>query len=186
MAYFYSPFRKQYDAKEQGTEEACVFCDTKIRSQMVTDGEGHVVENEHYQWIINYFPRFEGHTMLVPKRHLTCFADETKEEVLARHDLLVYASEILTRAYANTGIEVFLQRGDGSASTIKHLHWHLIPAKADDPLRGFEKMGHFVAKEEDEERIIRFPQRIEHAREGLGSFLAPCVKARPYTVDIKQ
>jgi diadenosine tetraphosphate (Ap4A) HIT family hydrolase len=180
MSYFYSPFRKQYDAKEQGSESACVFCDARIHSQTVTDGEGHGVENEHYRWIINYFPRFEGHTMLVPKRHLTRFVEETKEEVLARHELLVYASEILARAYERAGIEVFLQRGDGSASTIKHLHWHLVPAQTSDPLRGFEKMGHFVTMKEDEEKIILFPQRIEHAREDLGSFLAPFVKARPY------
>ncbi len=167
--YYYSPFRKKYN---KGSDN-CPFCSLKnIESQTIKDHTGKAFENEHYRWVVNTFPKFEGHTMLVPKRHLDELHKESPEELLARHDLLKRAVSILQNKYPNCGIEHFIQTGPGSSSTIPHLHWHLLPAHLDDNLRSFEKMGHFYTMDPDEEKVIIFPQPIKMSPSELLKFLS--------------
>ena len=64
MAYYYSPFRNNYQRK---LTDGCAFCDTeKIMHQAVRDKSGRIMENNYYIWLVNFFPKFEGHTLLVP------------------------------------------------------------------------------------------------------------------------
>lgn len=158
MGYFYSPFRKSYQPE---AASVCPFCAEDILlAQTVKDQSGALIQNEHYRWVVNAYPKFAGHTMLVPTTHLTALADETEAAVLARHRLLVRVLPILERAFPHTGIEYFLQTGDQSASSVAHLHWHIVPAHPDDELRSFEKLGHFYTTEPTQEKVVLFPKRI--------------------------
>ncbi|MCL5666256.1 MAG: HIT domain-containing protein [Patescibacteria group bacterium] len=170
MDYYYSPFRKGYN-KEANKE--CPFCNLEIvQTQGIKSRAGKLVENEHYFWTVSWFPRMEGQTMVVPKRHLLKLEDETEQEVLARHELVCKAAEALKKIYPGAGIEIFLQTGEGSASTVSHLHWHVVPALPGSQIKGIEKLGRFTAKEEGEERLVLFPIPIKLAREGLQKALA--------------
>ena len=172
MAYYYSPFRNTYN-KDRAARPGCVFCDpTVLAGGGVRRADGTVVENEHYLWIINSFPKFEGHTLIVPKRHVTELGDETPAEVAAREELVVLASRALQTLYPGAGVEVFLQTGPGSESSVSHLHWHVTPAQPDDPLRGFDKLGQFFTIEPDKERVIIFPVPIKLAQDELLAALA--------------
>lgn len=176
MAYSFSPFRKAYEAGV-GEAQGCAFCDAALQEQQIRDGQGVAIENEHYRWIVNWYPRFNTHTMIVPKRHLTQLEEETKEEILARHELLCFARQVLLHAFPGSGTEVFLQTGAGSKSTVKHLHWHLFPAMPEDGYRGFEKMGHFTSDTEGMEKVLLFPIEIQLARESLSKFLTDAIEA---------
>src|SRR3989338_8159350 len=102
MAYFYSPFRKKYTEQKPGT---CPFCDPKIiEKQTVRDLADTPIENKYYRWTINFFPKFEGHTMVVSKQHLTEFGKENKNEILAREKMMTLASTTLQKLYPNCGI----------------------------------------------------------------------------------
>lgn len=162
MAYFYSPFRKKYTAKARA---GCPFCEAEIiERQTVRYGNGSLVENEYYRWVVNFYPKFEGHTMIVPKRHVTIFGDEKQKEVLAREELIKLAGETLKKIFPGSGLEIFLQTGAGSESSIRHLHWHVVPASPDDQIRGFDKLGQFVTQsEEEKERVLIFPVRIKRS-----------------------
>lgn len=150
--YYYSPFRRSYAENRAERAAACDFCDTEIMgAQAVRTSEEVLIENEHYRWIINFFPKFEGHTMVVPKRHLVNLGEETPEEVIAREALIVIAANALRELYPAAGIEVFIQTGSGSESSISHLHWHVVPALPDDHLRGFDKLGHYCTVEPGQE-----------------------------------
>jgi len=172
MAYYYSPFRNTYD-KDQSARPGCTFCDPGVLSGGgVRRADESVVENEHYVWIINSFPKFEGHTMVVPKRHVTALGEEEPDEIAAREEIIVLASRTLQELYPGAGVEVFLQTGPGSESSIEHLHWHVVPAQQDDHLRGFDKLGQFFTIEPDKEKVIVFPVPIKLAKEGLLAALA--------------
>lgn len=93
--------------------------------------------------------------------------EEKPEEILSRQKLLLFAIRQLEKVYPESGFEVFLQSGAGSLQTVEHLHWHIIPAQKDDPLRGFEKMGHFNTSEEGQEKVLIFPIPIKLARQDL-------------------
>ena len=122
-----------------------------------------MVENEYYRWVVNFFPKFEGHTLIVPKRHVTELGTEQRNEILAREKMINMASTILQKVYQNSGVEIFLQTGAGSESSIQHLHWHVVPAMPDDHLRSFAKLGHFYTTKPNEERVLIFPVRIKRS-----------------------
>ena len=184
MAYVYSPFRKNYKTDVVKAFVGCGFCNDPLFSdQVVISTDGVAVENPFYQWVVCKYPRFDGHTMLVPKRHITTFAEESSDEILARQHLLVYADRILRERYPGAGVEVFLQNGEGSSSSIAHLHWHLVPARPDDPLRSFEKMGQFLTMEEGKEKVVLFPQVLECSPTEFRASLQSFVTATPYVFD---
>jgi diadenosine tetraphosphate (Ap4A) HIT family hydrolase len=160
MAYYFSPFRKKYGPPSG----RCPFCDPKIiKKQTILDSKGKAIENKYYRWMVNYFPKFEGHTMVVPKRHLKVLGTETPEEIAAREELINIANQTLQKAFPGSGLEVFLQTGAGSQSSIEHLHWHVVPASSSDKLRSFAKLGHFYTTKQDEERVLIFPMKIERS-----------------------
>jgi diadenosine tetraphosphate (Ap4A) HIT family hydrolase len=169
VAYFFSPFRNAYTSSSQD----CAFCDQeKVSLQAVRYESGALFENDHYVWLVNFYPKFEGHTMIVPKRHLESVYDETSMETLARNELTLKAITALKALYPDSGIELFIQFGQGSASSVKHLHWHIVPAHKDDELRSFEKLGHFYTTEEGKEKVVLFPHPIRLAKEELRDVLS--------------
>lgn len=136
-------------------------------AQTIVDQAGELFQNDYYRWVVNAYPKFEGHTMLVPHAHVTDLTEETDAALLARQKLLTEILPILQHAYPNCGVEYFLQTGPGSASSVAHLHWHLVPAFPDDELRSFEKLGHFYTTEPDQEKVVIFPKRISMSPDEL-------------------
>lgn len=186
MPYYFSPFRKEYRnnlhvRKAKNQEYPSLFCDPDIiAKQGIRDTQGVLIENDHYYWIVNWFPRCEGHTMIVPKRYVTSHSQEGMEEVWARQELMVYAMDIMKQAFDTDGIEVFNQSGKESWSSIDHLHWHLVPSRKNDPLwqgqlQHMEKLGYYYTEEADEQKVVMFPIEIQYAQEALQELLADTI-----------
>ena len=166
MAYYYTPFRKKYGPKKENL--GCPFCNSKsMLEQTVKYSDGILVENENYRWIVNVFPKFEGHTMIVPKRHIIKLGDESNQEILDRESMTNLAAKTLQKLYKGSGVEIFIQTGIGSESSVEHIHWHVVPSHPSDPLRGFDKLGQFFTIEEDKPKIIVFPIKIRKAKRVL-------------------
>ena len=176
--YHYSPFRDNYTKEKPN--EACVFCDEKqMQKQAIFYPDGTVVENKHYRWIVNAFPKFEGHTLLIPKRHIEDLGFETKEELADKEELIRIATCALRELYKGAGIEFFAQIGEASARSRRHLHFHIVPAQPDDPLRSFEKLGHYYTTKPNEEKVVIFPIEIKLAKEKLQDALRRALKNCP-------
>lgn len=169
MAYYYSPFRKEYNS---GPSRGCPFCNTDtIAKEGVTDAAGKLVENEHYYWMINWFPRMEGHTLIVPKRHMTRLEEETEGEVRSRQELTLRAAAVMSKAFSEWGLEIFLQTGKGSMASVSHLHWHVVPSGQPGGSHSEERFGHFMTEREGEEKMVMYPLAIELARQKLQEHL---------------
>jgi histidine triad (HIT) family protein len=170
MPYYFTPFRSAYKATTEvpAVKKPCVFCNHEIiRKQSVRNKKDVIYENDYYWWVVNWFPRAEAHTMLIPKRHITCIEDERDEELLARQDILKIAMQALTNTFGETGFEFFLQTGPGSLSSIEHLHWHLIPTTPQKELLSLAKVGYFYTTQPEEEKIVMQPIELTLARELL-------------------
>jgi diadenosine tetraphosphate (Ap4A) HIT family hydrolase len=64
MALYYSPFRTEY---AQSGPHDCPFCnEAHMHAQALQYPDGSPVENAYYRWIVNWYPKFEGHTMVTP------------------------------------------------------------------------------------------------------------------------
>ena len=166
MAYYYSPFRKKYGPKKADT--SCPFCDVKkMKKEGARYKSGELVENEYYRLVVNMFPKFEGHTLVIPKKHLTKLGTETAEEVKAREELFETATIALEKLYKVNGVEIFIQYGLASEMSVPHLHWHVVPASPSDPIRGFDKLGQFFTMKPNESKVLIFPIPIKLAKGNL-------------------
>ncbi len=98
MVYYYSPFRKNYVKK--GNNNCCSFCDVvNIKKQVIVNNKGVEIKNKSYLWVVNFFPKFEGHTMIIPKRHMVSIDKETDEEALDRKRIICFAVKQLKKIY---------------------------------------------------------------------------------------
>ena len=114
-------------------QKACIFCDI-AKTDRVID------QTDHCFVIRDAFPVTEGHTLIIPKRHVADYFDLTNAEtseiqkLLHKHKLQIEQSDQSVDGF-NIGINV----GATAGQTVFHVHVHLIPRRigdVDDPKGG--------------------------------------------------
>jgi diadenosine tetraphosphate (Ap4A) HIT family hydrolase len=78
------------------------------------------------------FPIAEGHTLIIPRRHVASFFECTIEERMAMISLLDVIKEKIDRLYNPDGYNIGLNNGEAAGQTVMHVHMHLIPRYAGD------------------------------------------------------
>lgn len=109
----------------------CVFCDLPR--------ERILGENEHVVWILDQHPVSEGHSLVIPKRHVESIFDATLVEREAMLALLDQVRVHVSRDHAPKGYNIGINEGSAAGQAILHLHVHLIPRYTDDG--GYVKGG---------------------------------------------
>lgn len=103
----------------------CLFCsidDTRI-----------IAANELVYAIHDGFPVTEGHTLIIPKRHVEDYFGLSQEEVLACDDLLRSLRDQAQLEDASiAGFNIGMNAGEAAGQTIFHCHIHLIPRRVGD------------------------------------------------------
>jgi diadenosine tetraphosphate (Ap4A) HIT family hydrolase len=110
---------------------ACPFCPIKDREILA--------EHPLAAAITDSFPLTQGHTLIVPRRHVASFFDLTTNERLAMLGLLDQAKATLDTTYSPSGFNIGVNDGTAAGQTVMHVHIHLIPryrGDADDPRGG--------------------------------------------------
>ncbi len=107
-------------------EEGCVFCELK--------GSGRVLlENELAICITDAYPVAKGHSLVIPRRHVSDGLELHQPEWNAVVDLLKKRREQLRASDASiSGLNVGLNVGESAGQTVFHAHWHLIPRRDGD------------------------------------------------------
>ena len=78
------------------------------------------------------YPASEGHTLIIPKRHITGILETTPEEREALFGVLAEVRKQLSEELRPDGFNLGINEGVAAGQTIPHLHIHLIPRKAGD------------------------------------------------------
>ena len=73
------------------------------------------------------FPVSPGHTLIIPKRHVTSFFEVTDAERADLMSLLAVARDDLDRQFRPAGYNIGINDGAAAGQTVPHLHIHLIP-----------------------------------------------------------
>ena len=73
------------------------------------------------------FPLTQGHTLIIPRRHVRSFFELTPEEHAAICELIVEAKHVLDLEHKPDGYNIGVNDGAAAGQTIMHLHVHLIP-----------------------------------------------------------
>ena len=104
---------------------ACIFCDElKTRS---------IGGNDLADVILDGFPVTEGHSLVIPKRHVSSYFELTSRELDAVNELLVsQKNNLLEQDSSISGFNVGINVGVSAGQTIFHCHVHLIPRREGD------------------------------------------------------
>lgn len=78
------------------------------------------------------FPVTPGHSLIVPKRHVSSLFEATGEEIAAMFDLVTDVRQRLLTEHAPDGFNIGINDGAAAGQTVMHLHIHLIPRYAGD------------------------------------------------------
>ena len=88
--------------------------------------------NDHAIAFFDGFPVTPGHSLIIPRRHITSFFEATKEEQAALFDLLGEMRQRLLAERNPDGFNIGINDGAAAGQTVMHLHMHLIPRYAGD------------------------------------------------------
>ena len=113
----------------------CPFCEVTQHDK----AQRIITENDLAFVIRDGYPVSEGHTLIIPKRHVASFFEISNEERQALMDLLDQAQKALDRELSPAAYNIGINDGVSAGQTVPHLHIHLIPryeGDVDDPRGG--------------------------------------------------
>ena len=96
----------------------CLFCDLAQHS---------VIENELCYMIYDKFPVSDGHSLIIPKRHMETVFAMNADEWAAAGDLIKQAKQAIETKYKPLGYNIKVNCGKVAGQEIMHAHIHLIP-----------------------------------------------------------
>lgn len=108
----------------------CPFCRI-IRGELPS---ARVLESDHAVAFLDINPVNHGHVLLVPRDHLASLAETPDEVSAALASLLPRLARAVMAATGADGANVIANIGEVAGQTVHHLHWHVIPRHADDPV----------------------------------------------------
>jgi len=112
---------ESYGVRKKG----CLFCETK--PDLV------VYENELCFARKDGYPVTEGHTLVIPKRHVESYFDLHQPEINAMHQMLdKIKNKIEKEDETVSGFNVGVNSGADAGQSIFHVHVHLIPRRKGD------------------------------------------------------
>lgn len=107
-------------------DKKCPFC--------TVDGGRIYLENDVALALPDAFPIAQGHTLVVPKRHIASIFDLTEEEQAALWKLVALVRAKLWHDLAADGFNIGINDGAAAGQTVMHAHVHIIPRhKGDSP-----------------------------------------------------
>ncbi|KZE68853.1 HIT family hydrolase [Fictibacillus phosphorivorans] len=89
-----------------------------------------IYENELVHCFLDIDPFNEGHTLILPKRHVKELTELTNEETFAVMEAAKYISEKLNMCLTPDGITI--NQNGGKFSDLTHFHMHVIPRFEND------------------------------------------------------
>ena len=120
-------------------ESDCIFCNL--------EPDRIISESDYTFTIRDGFPVSEGHTLIIPKRHVQSFFELQAIEKAAVLQALDEAKEALDKEFSPDGYNIGINDGEAAGQTVMHLHMHLIPrykGDTEDPRGGIRHV--FPAK----------------------------------------
>jgi diadenosine tetraphosphate (Ap4A) HIT family hydrolase len=90
------------------------------------------IEAEHAVAVPDEFPVTEGHTLVVPRKHVTTIYELAAAEQQGIWKLVAEVRERLLTGLRPDGFNVGFNDGLAAGQTVEHAHVHVIPRRAGD------------------------------------------------------
>jgi len=110
-------------------QKYCPFCD---KANYEREGDLAFTKTDSY-------PVSKGHTLVIPKRHISSYFECTDDERLELWSLVEQVKTLLDRTFEPDGFNIGINIGPAAGQTVPHMHIHVIPRYSgdmDDPRGG--------------------------------------------------
>ncbi len=102
----------------------CPFC-TIEESQIVTQNAVAIAFRDA-------FPVAEGHTLVIPREHVTSIFDLSESDQAGQWQLVAQVRSDLAEQLSPAGFNIGINDGEAAGQTVPHAHIHIIPRYHDD------------------------------------------------------
>ena len=113
----------------------CIFC--KIVNGEIPSYK--IYENDKVYAFLDIAKDVDGHTLVIPKKHVTSVLDadaETLKDVM--DGVKAVTDHYISLGY--DGVNIMNASGEAAEQSILHLHFHIIPRKKDDGFSTWPKL----------------------------------------------
>ena len=98
-------------------DKNCPFCD---EANYEREGDLAFTKTDSY-------PVSKGHTLVIPKRHISSYFECTDAERLELWSLVEEVKALLERTFEPDGFNIGINIGAAAGQTVPHMHIHVIP-----------------------------------------------------------
>ena len=105
----------------------CIFC-------KIIEGEipsFKVYEDDRVLSFADINPIAEGHTLIIPKKHVRNLWEIDEESLTAVHVASIKIVDAMRESLQTTGVAALQLNGEGAGQEVDHYHLHLIPRLKD-------------------------------------------------------
>ncbi len=115
------------------TPKSALFCNKEI----VKKQNIGFLEGENWMVFVNQYPILDGNVMLVLKRHAEDTSELDKNEWEELQEKIEQTKTILSKIFNTKSFNIGFNIGPESESSVRHLHWQIIPRVNHQPINGF-------------------------------------------------
>ncbi len=125
----WAPWRAEYILGKK--EKGCIFCN-RLRKR--SDSKHLIVyRGEMVFVILNKFPYNSGHSMVVPKRHISTLDELTEDEAAEFFETIRFTVRVTGQVFNPDSFNIGMNMGRCSGAGIpEHIHMHIVPRWAED------------------------------------------------------
>ena len=106
----------------------CIFC--KIISGSIPSYK--VYEDEFVFAFLDIYPCSEGHTVVLPKKHIERFTDLDVKDASDLFASVHKISKVVCKTFDLHGMNIGMNVGEVAGQSVSHVHVHIIPRKEGD------------------------------------------------------
>ncbi len=134
MDKLWAPWRSQYltiIGDQKTKKKGCLFC--RIAQENTDLKNAVFVRWTHCYAVLNIYPYNNGHSLIVPYRHVRDLSQLKQEERLELFDLMEYVKGLLVRELKPDGFNIGMNIGKAAGAGVPgHIHMHIVPRWSGD------------------------------------------------------
>lgn len=131
---------------------SCVFC--KILSGELPSYK--IYEDEYTYAFLDIAKDVDGHTIVIPKKHVTNILDCDAETLAKVTEAIRLISKHYVEDLGYDGVNVLNASGSAAEQSVFHLHFHIIPRKEADGLHAWPNFPGAQKSLEEMAEILKF------------------------------
>ena len=109
--------------------DECIFCKI-VRKELPSHT---LYEDDEILVFLDLYPASKGHTLYIPKEHISTLYDMSENNMVFLKKLPMIAKKLKETVNA-TGLNILQSNGKDAGQVIEHIHFHLIPRYPEDQL----------------------------------------------------